>query len=213
MAIFSYFKSSLRPGVFGRPMGKKVIMRVAAIICLVGIISTFFPSFCHGAAPRPQRAPVRTKSIDVGYVRNNSNERVSETGSGPGRNRWARVEVVFETFPEYIDQLEVRYYLLCKDRKTVLTGSQTCMYVKKGRSHVTSIYVYPNAVEKYGGEVIGAVVEFYVGGKLVIRTVRDKSKSGRWWEEKPAVRGALTNWQATPFRRTGAHELEALKLE
>jgi hypothetical protein len=188
-------------------------MRFISVVCLAGFIATFSPSLCFGVVPPKQQAPVRTRSIDVGYVRNNSNERVSDQGGSAGRDRWGRVEVTFDSFPDFIDELEVRYFLLCKDGKTMLTGGQVCMYVKEGKGHKTSVYVFPNAVEKYGGEVVGVVVEFYVDGKFVLRTIDGKSTLGRWWENLPAVRGALTNWQGTPFRRTGAHKQEALRLE
>jgi len=189
-----------------------VIMKLAALICLISIIFTSLPSLCPGAQPQPQPAPVRTRGIEVGYVRNNSGERVDDVGGSAARDKWGRIQVDFDTYLEYIDQLEIRYFLLMKNRRTMLTGSQTCMYVRKGNSHLTSIYVYPNAVEKYGGEIIGVAVEYYIEGQLALRSVIGE-QTGRWWDRMPATTGALTNWHATPFRRTGAHKFEALKLE
>lgn len=155
MTIFRFFvlgRAVLLAGVDVFFMWKSFIMRVFSVVCLVAVFFALVPGLCDGAEVGVKvKVPVDTRKIDVRYVRNKSGNRVSDRGGSSGGNKWARVAVTFDSFPEYIDELEVRYYLLCKDGKTMLTGSQVCMYVKRGRSHVTTIYAFPNAVEKFGG--------------------------------------------------------------
>lgn len=179
------------------------------------IVIIFASIYAHSQEARQARpvGPVIIRKIELSYVRNKSREQVTDRGTTDfARNRWGKIEVTFKTTAEFIDQIEFRYYLLMRNRRFVLTGSQTCMYVRKGNAHLTCIYVYPNAVEKYGGGILGIAVETYIDGKLVSLVVKGE-KSQRWWETDKDIPDVMVNWHMTPFRRTGVEKYEPLKAQ
>ena len=186
-------------------------MRALSLLVFLALFLASIPGHGQDQTAAAATNVLAIKDIDLGYVRNNSRERVLSSGSGNyTRGRWARVEVVFSTAAEYIDQIEFKYYLLMSDRRSMLTGSQTCMYVKKDKWHYTCIYVYPNATERYGGSIIGVAVEVYVGDKRVALEVIGE-RSQQWWNTMKAIPESMVNWQMTPFDRRGVEKFESLK--
>jgi len=188
-------------------------MKAIFIYIFFALFLASIPCRSQDESAQPQADTIKVDDIRVGYIRNSAGERVSNMDSSVyTKNRWTKVEVRFTTRPEYIDQLEFRYYLLMRDRRSMLTGSQTCMYVKKGRRHYTCIYVYPNAVERYGGGVLGVAVKVYVNGQeTALYVVGEKSR--RWWDTLEPISGSMVNWQMTPFDRRGVEKYESVKAE
>ena len=184
-------------------------MKGLSIVVFFAIILTVVSGECQ--SQQNWTGLVEIGKIDLGYVRNSSSERVLSMGSNSySRDRWAKIEVSFSIKADFIPQIEFRYYLLMKNRRSMLTGTQTCMYVKKGKWLNTCIYVYPNAAEMYGGGIVGVAVAAYFDGKLVALRVTGEKRQ-RWWETLEAIPAAMVNWHMTPFDRRGVDRYEQLK--
>ncbi len=186
-------------------------MKKLSTLIFFAIILASIPAYSQ--VRQTPDSTVKIIAIDKGYIRNSSRERVASMGSsGYSRDRWAKVEVKFSTTADFTEQIEFRYYLLMRDRKSMLTGSQTCMYVKKGKWRYTCIYVYPNVLEKYDGGIAGIAVKAYVGGKLMsLYVVGEKRKN--WWNTFQGISDTMVNWQMTPFDRSGVERYESLKVQ
>ncbi len=176
------------------------------------------------ASFKSDNSPFRTRSIKIDYLENSSRQSATTgTDMWPYREgRWGRVEVRFITWAEYLDEIKVEYRILMSDRKTVLVGTQTCIHVKKGSTHYTSIYVHPNVLEQFGGTIAGASVRLE-DFAWAIKGYREppwaqaikghRSSPSNWWARGcNLVEGKLANWHFTPFDLRGIEKYEVLKL-
>jgi hypothetical protein len=129
---------------------------------------------------------------------------------------WGRVRLSYRTMPEWIDELQVDYYVLLKNNKrekeekppfTLLEGSVTYTDVKKGDDHLSEAFLHPNTIERYG-EIVAVAVEVRYEGETVRLTENSKSKApvkGKWWillRDDPKVvskDGYVLNRNHTPF--------------
>ena len=118
---------------------------------------------------------------------------------------WAKIIVRFDTDPDWIDQLEMRFYIVVKNPKTfaytMFTGVFTYVEVSKGRNHQAAVFLRPRTIERYGiPERAG--VEVYSKGELVSAgSCPEDSKL--WWRAAGAnmrtVEGYVLERSQTPF--------------
>ena len=102
------------------------------------------------------------------------------------------------------------------DGKAVLRGAQTVTNIKRGSSHATAIYIYPNALEKYGREIKGVDIMMFIKesatyGKVAYCQSGLRRPSN--WRREDGVDDATANWHATPFDLKGIQKYETLKLK
>jgi len=168
----------------------------------------------RAAEVAPRQRTVQIDTVSVGYLPNNARTRLSDMGySTPRRESWMRILIQFTTQPDWMDEVRFDCYVLLRDgnRRTMLTGSVTCVNVEQGRRHLVSIFVRPNAIERYGGRVEAVAVECYyqnvvVTDYLIPRTTR------KWWEEYTGVPDTMVTWFYTPFLRDGVERYEQIKI-
>lgn len=169
----------------------------------------------RAAEVAPRQRTVQIDTVSVGYLLNSARTRLSDTGySTPRRGSWMRILIQFTTQPDWTDEVRFNCYVLLRDtnRRTMLTGSVTCVNVERGRQRLVSIFVRPNAIERYGGRVEAVAVECYhqnvvVADYLIPRSTR------KWWEEYTGVPGTMVTWFYTPFLRDGVERYEQIKIE
>ncbi len=135
-------------------------------------------------------------------------------GSGETK-RWTLIEVEYETAPEWIDQVDFRYYALVendegegRDRFILFRGEVSNVNVARGR-HTSVMYLHPSTIERYS-DVERVAVEVRVAGRLVA-TDSDPSADSRWWEQLSPTDGYLLNRLETPFAMLNFDNYEALK--
>jgi hypothetical protein len=117
--------------------------------------------------------------------------RTSLSGGTKRPGEWAEIKVLFDTYPDWIDELVVQFYVLTesKDKGKELYSffKTTVRYldVEKGQSHAGAVYLPPNAVKRYGLPVAIAV-ELIVGDKTVASETefekRVKLPEQQWWK-------------------------------
>lgn len=135
---------------------------------------------------------------------------VNVSGSGRGEAKeWVQLAVEYDTAPEWIDQLTFQYYvLLAKGGRggpmeyALLRGGETYMDVAAGKKHLSTMYVRPTAVPRYGEVAAVAVEVLYQGNVIAKQDIKAiEQLPDQWWTNpKLAVKeGYLLRRQDTPF--------------
>lgn len=130
--------------------------------------------------------------------------------------RWARVSVHYKTKDEWTDELEFRYFVLVKHQKTkkhiLFTATAAYIDIPKG-NHLSTVFLRPNTVARYGG-VERAAVEIRQKGELV-EVASNPKDTKPWWQRLPGtvrtIEGVLLNRSQTPFAFVACDNYEAIK--
>lgn len=139
-------------------------------------------------------------------------------GSNPA-GRWAQISVVYDTEPEWIDELVFQYYALCRDKKTenyvLFKGAVSHIEIPQGRSHVSTMFLRPNTLLRYG-EVVAVAVEIMGRGEQVAVSHSELPKAKLppdWWKSPrvTAKDGYLLSRDKTPFAFVNCDDYEAIK--
>lgn len=117
---------------------------------------------------------------------------------------WSKIMISYDTAPDWIDELEVRYYVGVKGKNTGALMFQTSVIyvdVAKG-SHTDAVFLSPGSLERYG-KVEAMAAEFFVKG-VKVAVVAQPSVGGNavpWWASGSVknVEGRLLNRAQTPF--------------
>lgn len=143
-------------------------------------------------------------------------------GSKGTRRDWARIELNYQTAPDWIDQHSITFYVLMRNKNVpkpktpeepvqteyvLLRGSVSYMLVQKGK-HLSDVYIHPSVLERYG-DIVAIGAEMSYGDEEVSRgDISSKSglsKAHLWWREvgkseKVTSRdGLLLKKSKTPF--------------
>ncbi len=141
-------------------------------------------------------------------------------GRAPARD-WAEMIVMFDSEPEWIDELVLVYYALLHDRATgeftFLKGQVTHVDVARGRNHMSSAYIRPSTLARYG-DVVAVAVEVLSGGDVVAAQSEGKLPKGQplpsdWWKTTKLVpkEGMVLSKAQTPFAYVSYDDYEAVK--
>lgn len=128
---------------------------------------------------------------------------VSTSESKPQPRDWARIMVQLETFSEWCDELELRYFVQVQHPATKIErrflGAFTYVDIPKGKKHLSCAFLHPNTLARYG-DVIGVAVEIYSRGELVASSANPEGPGG-WWRTATIkeVPGLLLERSQTPF--------------
>ena len=126
---------------------------------------------------------------------------------------WLRIEVQFESRPEWADDVQVKFFVLLgegRDAK-LFSGEVNHVNVQKGQQHYSAMFVHPNTVQRYGrGKVTAVAVQVFYQGKLVAQESDPKSNE-RWWERFTPVTGHVLNPLQTPWSVIATERYEPIK--
>ena len=127
---------------------------------------------------------------------------------------WGQIRVLYDTRPEWTDQLSFHYYVLmltsdpaAKTKYTLLEGDVTYIDVPRGNNHESVVYLHPNTLARFG-EVVACAVEITCGEKKYdMDDVSAKARVGgkTWWTaiaSQPTVTvksGYVLERSQTPF--------------
>ena len=161
---------------------------VAAGVLAVGAASA---QAQRPSAPHKAEFTIKSNGINVKFV--NPPAQGSDSGRGSreaGQVPWPRFECEFDAVPEWADDVEVRWYVVLMGRqaKVMATGSDTYIYVRKGKRRVVAMYMHPFVLERWCGssgqnaiEDVG--VEIWWQGRLVsFSSWRSQAKT-QWWQQ------------------------------
>lgn len=176
------------------------------------------PAIAQAPAPAPAADRVlNIKKIDAGKVK--TPDYVVKPSLPTQRTReWYKIEVIYDTEPEWVDEVTFTYYVVVKAKQpqpgrsafTLFKGDVTYINVEKGR-HKSDIYIHPSTLARYGEvERVAALVN--IGGRLVgMEGLPSGSTSTRWWEQLQPQDGFLLNRTQTPFAMINFDDYEAIK--
>ncbi|MGI6087619.1 MAG: Amuc_1102 family pilus-like protein [Kiritimatiellia bacterium] len=130
---------------------------------------------------------------------------------------WAKVTVFYDTETEWIDELEFRYTVVVKHPKTGAFTLFPCTVayidIAKGRNHMSTVFLRPNTVERYG-ELERIAVEIYSKGELLTAAGLPDTPP-QWWRlpmtNVRTMPGVLLNRSQTPFAFVGWDNYETIK--
>ena len=126
---------------------------------------------------------------------------------------WLEVEVEFETTPQIIPELTLKYVVLIAGK--LVQGHVTHVNIAHGRDHYSVMYIEPRALRRLsGGNFVGvntaeAVwIEAVRGG----RTVATYPSPPKLLPKLPRITGVMRNKEQTPFAPLYYDRYEAIKL-
>lgn len=138
---------------------------------------------------------------------------------------WRRVLVEYETYPEWIDTLTFEYHVLAmqeeegENRYSLYRTTVRYADIAEGRDHLSTVFLHPRAVERYG-EVVAVAVQVNRDGTLVAEQAEtDMDLPENWWKN-PAVTesdkvqlrdGYLLDRSKTPFALINVDDYEVIR--
>ena len=169
------------------------------------------------AAAQVRKEEFKVKRIEVRFER----PPVVSSGSGgrggreAGQIPWGMFECEFDSQPDWADDVELKWYVVLNGpkAKTMATGSDTYMYVKKGRRHVAAMFMHPFVLDRWtGGSGQGAIedigVEIWWQGRLVaLSSMRSQAKT-QWWQQFTPQPGLLMRASESPWILGGFTDYE-----
>jgi len=185
----------------------KILFRVTLLAAFVGV--TLMASAQRTKLGLSTPAPTPSGSSDILRIRKMTPSTKSKTPifktaiqgqAQAAQSAWWRVEVEYDTKPDWIDQLEFIYYVYMKDQsnkgaEVMFRSSVTYVNVKKGR-HYSDMFLHPNTLLRMGRvEQVAVVIK--VNGAVV--ATKSTAKTPNWWDRYRPVEGVLLNRAQTPF--------------
>lgn len=130
--------------------------------------------------------------------------------------KWLKIEVTFESKPEWADDVQIKYYVLLNDRGTdkLFVGEITHNNIAKGSQHYSAMFMHPNSLMRYGGgqAVVVTAWVFYKGVVVSERTeAQGKTTPASWWERYTPIAGCLLPPQETPWAPVASERFESVK--
>jgi hypothetical protein len=123
--------------------------------------------------------------------------------NNPVARDWARVMVRFDTEADWTDEMVIHYYVQVHNQKTgkdlQFTGDFAYIDIPKGRNHLSTAFLRPATLERYG-DIAGIAVEIEVKVEKVAVASSPETPSN-WWllTQAPKVAGVLLERSQTPF--------------
>jgi hypothetical protein len=128
--------------------------------------------------------------------------------------KWLQVEVQFGSDPDWVDELQVKYYVLLgkgQDAR-VFSGQMTHVNVARGSYHYSAMFMQPNTVQEYGhGQVEAVAAQIFYKNQLVGQDSVPPSRVD-WWEKSTPTTGFLLSPQQTPWLVIANERYEAVKV-
>jgi hypothetical protein len=129
-----------------------------------------------------------------------------------GPRDWLRIEVLFESAPDWADDVQLKYHVLVGQGRDarMFVGEITHVNVRRGR-RVSAMFMHPNVIDRYGrGQVQAVAVELRHQNQLMdIRS--EPPAAERWWERRAPTTGFLLSPQYTPWALIAHERYEAQK--
>lgn len=169
-----------------------------------------------GQAPAQQRAPVPRAARAAVPVEESlkikkfagagrralikTPEYKTNVNRGAGQPKeWAQIAVQYETYAEWLDEVTFQYWVLSlmkeDGRNAYSLYKATVRYadVAEGRDHMSTVFLRPAAIERFG-MVAAAAVEISIGG-IVVDEIGEAEIDvpEKWWRNPQVVESEQVN--------------------
>ncbi len=162
-------------------------LAASLVTCLLAVFSS---GGVYAQAVPPASEILRIKKVtDLGRE---YQQRAIGMGAKTAKPKtWGVFDVVFDTAPEWIDEMSVTYTLMMFNEKakqgekalSLMTLTVEYADIAQGRDHKVGVVVTPAALERFG-KPIGFAAQVFIGGNPIAESgVVDGSLRGqeRWW--------------------------------
>lgn len=162
----------------------------------------------------PSLNPVGRIKVDGKLVRAPEVQAKSHTSLNPPKTEWFQIDCIYETQPEWTDELSITFYVLMKtaDPKepfVLLKSEETYINIYKG-VHRARAYVHPSLLRRYGRAEAHAV-EFRFQGRLVAGDASDPGRMRQAIEQLSPKDGYVSLPKDTPFAHLDFEAFEMVK--
>lgn len=139
---------------------------------------------------------------------------------------WGEAYVIFDTDREWIDEIILQYYVLCRNPKSdrdpereeynLFKGAVSHVDVSRGRGHKSAMYLRPSTIRRYGA-IVAVAVEVLYKGEVVASQNSSKRGNQRlpdeWWKSpKVSIKdGYLISRNLTPFAFINYDDFEEVR--
>jgi hypothetical protein len=178
---------------------------VLAVVCLFLFIFSMAPELRSDEFIEARKLSIVPKSF---------NSIVTYSKKATKGSSWTEFRLEFSSKVEWVDELTVKYFVLVASAKesSILSGDITYINVPAGKSHLSSIFIHPTAMAKYG-KVIAVHCEIWANGQLRDAADSPSKPAKKWWDVKPPVQGLLVSKFFTPFSMEGEYDGLAIKAQ
>jgi len=180
------------------------------------------------AAEAPAPETVRIRQLHGLGRRGRVQTPAFQTSVGRSATRprdWVEVRVVYDTAPEWIDELVIEYFVLMVDQvrdRRVFSLFQTAVRygdVAAGRGRQGTTYLRPAALQRFGDVVAVAVEISHDGRTAAVETDTSMQLPERWWRnplvlESPDLTlrdGYLLNRAESPWALVNIDDYEDIR--
>ena len=187
------------------------LKQLASGCAIFGLIMATAPSVFSQGSSHFDIKDIRQQQVDAPNYGG-----AGELGGRPSTlwRKWLKIEVQFESKPEWADDVQLKYYVLVgkgEDRR-LFVGDVTHINVAKGTQHYSAMFIQPNTLKRYGAGQIDQVTVrlFYKGAVRSTASVPPGAKDG-WWDRFSPTPGYLLPPQETPWAPIADERFEAVK--
>jgi len=121
--------------------------------------------------------------------------RTSVTRSVKPPSEWGMITLTYDSSPDWIDDLTVQFHALAltseKGQRKYSLYTLTVRYgdIEKGRNHVATAFLRPQALKRFG-ELVAVAVEVTHDGKIIATESDEGTKLPEQWWKNEAVTGS-----------------------
>jgi len=158
-----------------------------------------------------KKSPIKIRKKEIVSKKFSSAIKKSIPGSIP----WGEIRIIFDSRIKYIDELTIKYYVLMRTKTNIdiLYKEITYLDVFPGKGYISSVFVHPSTMKKYGNKIEAVHCEFWIGGKIFAVTDFPKKAKIKWWDKKPPKKGYLFSKYFTPFAIDAEYSVLLEKIE
>ncbi len=203
-----------------------LVFLLGAVFCGDVVFGQAKPASAGGGSGKGSSQQVlRIKSLGNSAVKTPEYSTTVQRGKGIAKE-WQQIEVIYDTAPEWIDNLVFQYYVMAGTKGadgepafSLYKNSVRYVDIEKGNDHKSTVFLNPNAIKRYG-TVVAVAVEIVYNGTVV----EDKSKEtiklrDKWWKDPSVVEnknvtvrdGYLLDRAHTPFAFVNIDDNEVIQ--
>ena len=157
--------------------------------------------------------PLGRIKVSGSLVRSPEVQAKSYTSVNPKKVEWFQVDCIYETKPEWTDEMSLTFYVLMRtaDQREpfiLLKGEETYVHIMKG-VHRAQAYVHPALLRRFG-KAEGCAVELRYQGRPVGADATDPQYR-KWIEQLSPKDGHVLLPKETPFAHLDYDAFEMVK--